>query len=61
VKKELEEEDRERRKYFLIIQGMRRKWRLERSNQLINMVTTFISQALNIKVNLKSSVAEPEL
>jgi hypothetical protein len=50
VKKELEEEDRERRKYFLIIQGMRRRGRLERSTQLINMITIFINQALNIKV-----------
>ena len=52
MKKELEEEDRERRKYFLIIQGMRRRWKLERPSQLMAMVATFFSQALKLKVSI---------
>jgi hypothetical protein len=50
VKKEMETEDGERRKYFLLIQGMRRRWRLERPSQLIAMVATFFREALKLKV-----------
>jgi hypothetical protein len=50
VKKEMEMEEGERRKYFLLIQGMRRRWRLERPSQLIAMVATFFREALKLKV-----------
>ncbi len=46
----METEDGERRKYFLLIQGMRRRWRLERPSQLIVMVATFFREALKLKV-----------
>jgi hypothetical protein len=51
MKKGLEEEDKERRKYFLLIQGMRRRWKLERPSQLMAMVVSFFRDLLKLKVN----------
>lgn len=49
VKKEIEAEDRERRRYYLLIQGMRRRSKLERPAQLMAMVATFLRVALKLK------------